>query len=314
LFDWLKNFGKKYSPQGKGTSNKPGASWVDDFLKDHPEFEGAREFLDGYHQMCVEIRKEIAAILNARYPSVEMVGEKDGNFIVRKDGVEHLWELDGIYSAVALLPAAMKNQKRIEIYLNSASKLLGNPIPESFSLAGHGQKIWPMLLNPKFFKDLNLPHSPVPSLGLITIYCIHQHLGLNLNPPVGDELLKALGVSTQELHELALNNLLLDFPPQVREAVTKATDGGEAAFLQRGDGFDAARLLIIPKLLQGEQFLLSLILHRDMLLLLPGSLRNDRNKLSQAVQAIDCADHPPLLDQPVIVRQSGFELLSLNQP
>ena len=109
-----------------------------------------------------------------------------------------------------------------------------------------------------------------------------------------------------ELHRLALDNLRKDFPQQL---VVDALVGERGTVFQAEDFFNAARLLLVPEFLQPNQELIALIPHRDILVLLPGSARQDEGKLRESMRALECGDHPPLLDRPVLVTHSGFEII-----
>ena len=75
---------------------------------------------------------------------------------------------------------------------------------------------------------------------------------------------------------------------------------------------DAARLLLIPECLKKGESLVALVPHRDMLVLGPADLEHDRSKLEAGLRALDCQDHPPLLNQPVRVTSAGFEMIDLS--
>ena len=57
------------------------------------------------------------------------------------------------------------------------------------------------------------------------------------------------------------------------------------------------------------QELVALIPHRDILVLLPGSLVRYESKLGQLCTLFEHGNHPPLLDRPVLVKHSGFEII-----
>src|SRR5205085_10145696 len=97
-----------------------------------------------------------------------------------------------------------------------------------------------------------------------------------------------------------------DFPSDM---VANALKGGSGSAIQLADGFDAARLLLVPESLQPGQELVALIPHRDMLLLLPGETADDPNKLREGLRQLECKDHPSLLARPARVTRDGFQLI-----
>jgi hypothetical protein len=46
-----------------------------------------------------------------------------------------------------------------------------------------------------------------------------------------------------------------------------------------------------------------------MLLLLPAAMRQEPGKLKQAVQTLECGNHPPLLARPIRVTRNGFDVI-----
>ena len=59
---------------------------------------------------------------------------------------------------------------------------------------------------------------------------------------------------------------------------------------------------------------MALVPHRDMLVLGPASLQNDRSKLQEGMRVLECGEHPPLLNQPIRVTSRGFELIDASAP
>jgi hypothetical protein len=175
-------------------------------------------------------------------------------------------------------------------------------------LATHGERIKLHLVTAEFYKQAappsGAPHTAVPGLpDLLAVYVLDLPGGPRY---VSENDRGLLGIDVAEMHRLALEHLRRDFPRQI---VSDVAAGGNPSAIQFQDTFNAARLLLIPELLDGDQELIALIPHRDMLLVLPPSMRNDPDKLKQAAETLECADHPPLLDRPVRVTRRGFEMI-----
>jgi hypothetical protein len=171
-------------------------------------------------------------------------------------------------------------------------------------LSAHGSRIKPLLIPRQFLNAAVLsPQTPIPSLGLVVVYA----LDLPSNPRfLLEQDRKELGTEISELHRLAVDNLRQDFPQQL---VVDALAGEQGTAFQAKDYFNAARLLLVPEFLEPTQELIAFIPHRDILVLLPGTVRHDEGKLRESVRALECGNHPPLLDRPVLVTQSGFEII-----
>jgi hypothetical protein len=171
-------------------------------------------------------------------------------------------------------------------------------------LSTHGSRIKPLLIPRQFLNAaVPSPQTPIPSLGLVVVYA----LDLPRNPRfLLEQDLRELGTEISQLHGLALDNLRRDFPQQL---VADALAGEQGSAFQANDYFDAARLLLVPEFLAPKQELIALIPHRDVLVLLPGTVRQDEGKLRESMRALECGNHPPLLDRPVLVTMSGFEII-----
>jgi hypothetical protein len=269
-------------------------------------------FYSRFRKMCRTVRSEIGPFLRETHPDFAVVGERQGNLLVRHpDGAERVWEMVDVYTAVARLPGMGADPAaRRRIYAHAVEQLL-NPAPDPsqpLSLAAHGGRIKLHLVTAAFCKqaaaDYALPHTEIP--GVPDLFAVYV-----LDVPGGPRFLNendrgTLGIDVTEMHRLALEHLQRDFP---RQMVTDVAAGGNPSAIQFQDSFNAARLLLLPELLEGDQELIALIPHRDMLLLLPASMRSEPDKLNQAAETLKCADHPPLLERPIRVTPRGFEMI-----
>lgn len=145
-------------------------------------------------------------------------------------------------------------------------------------------------------------HTPLPELGLSVIYVLDLPKDKR---PLSIQDCSDLGIDAEEIHPIALANLGTDFP---NDAIAGANEGRGSA-IQVNDSFDATRLLLVPERLQLGQELVALIPHRDMLMRLPGSVRDDPEMLQQGIDALKCEEHPPLLERAVHVTCEGLELI-----
>jgi hypothetical protein len=270
----------------------------------------SRMFYGRFRAMCRGVREELTEWVSKRFPGVTVIGEQQGNLLVRlPDGSERVWEMTEVYSAVAQLPGMGADPAaRAQVYEQAAQTLFPpEALSAPLSLEAHGGLIKPLLVPAEVLAEESSAgtaiHSPVPGLGLEAIYAVDI-------PPDKRVLTQQdaaeLELEAASLHRLALENLRRDFPREMVASVI-ADDSGSAS--QIGDGFDAARLLLVPECLQPGQEVVALVPHPDMLVLLPPSILEDPEKLREGLGILECRDHPPLLNRAVRVTSGGFELI-----
>jgi hypothetical protein len=263
----------------------------------------ARSFYARFRGVCRRVREELTEWAPKRFPGTAVVGEQMGNLVVRlPDGAERIWEMADIYTAVARLPGMGQDPaERARTYEAVAAPLFpALALDGPLSREAHGALIKPRLV-PAGEPGGEL-RQPVAGLPLEVEYVLDVPPGRLLTSGDAAEL----GLDPLGLHQLALENLGKEFPG---EMVAEGVSGSNGAALQLGDGSDAARLLLLPQHLKPGQEVLALIPHRDLLLLLPAELRDDPQKLEEGLKLLECDDHPPLLNRPVLVRQNGFEMI-----
>jgi hypothetical protein len=260
----------------------------------------ARWFYSRFRAMCRSVRDDLSKYLGSNHPGVQLTWQTDGNLELRAaDSGPRVIDMADVYSAVGRLPGMGRDvAARATIYQQAFDR--SGPL----SLSAHGGRIKPLLVSPQFLNPaLAIPQTSLPSLGLVVMYA----LDLPGNPRfLLEQDRDELGIGVPELHRLALDNLRKDFPQQL---VADPIAGESGTAIQANDYCNAARLLLVPEFLQPNQELIALIPHRDILVLLPGNTRQDEGKLRESMQALQCGDHPPLLDRPVLVTHSGFEKL-----
>jgi hypothetical protein len=260
----------------------------------------ARWFYARYRAMCRTVRDELSRELETHYPGVQLTWQPQGNLELRAaNGGPRVIDMADVYVAVGRLPGMGRDPAaRATIYqrvLDTSGPLVSS---------AHGQRIKPLLIPGQFLNPaVPGPQTPIPGLGLVVVYA----LDLPGNPRfLLEQDRDELGIEVPELHRLALDNLRQDFPQRL---VVDAVAGESGTAFQAADFFNAARLLLVPEFLQPDQELIALIPHRDILVLLPGSARQDEGKLRESLRALQCGDHPPLLDRPVLATHSGFEII-----
>jgi hypothetical protein len=260
----------------------------------------ARWFSSRYKAMCRTVREELSTCLKSNYPDAQLSWQPLGNLDVSTaNGGHRVIDMADVYVAVGRLPGMGRDPAaRARIYQDVLDR--SGPL----ALFSHRSRIKPRLIPKQFLNaEVSGPRTPLPGLGLFVVYA----LDLPGNPRfLLEQDCKELGTETPELHQIALENLRKDFP---RQLVVDAVAGEQGTAFQSNDLFNAARLLLVPEFLEPNQELIALIPHRDILVLLPGRVRQDEGKLRESMRALECSGHPPLLDRPVLVTQSGFEIV-----
>lgn len=270
-------------------------------------FFAARSFYTRFRRMCRRTREELTELVRRDYPEVEVLREERGNLVVRCGGEERVWEMAELYSRVAQLPEMGADPPaRRRLYQQAARLMFAPKVDGPLNRAEHGALIKPLLLPAEGAEAPPLAtilSTEVLDLGLKLAYVVDAPPG---NRFLTEQDREDLGLSSAELHDLALANLGRDFPSDL---LTQPLTANNGSALQFSDGFDAARLLLLPRHLQRGQAVLALIPHRDLLLLLPGAMADDPDRIKQGLEALACEDHPALLRQAVRVTSEGFQRL-----
>jgi hypothetical protein len=209
-------------------------------------------FYSRFRKMCRVVRREFGQYLREQHSEFEVVGERQGNLVVRhKDGAEKIWEMADVYAAVGGLPGMGADAAaRRRIYVRATDQLL-NPKPDRsqpLSMATHGESIKLHLVTAEFYRQAappsGAPHKPVPGLGgLLAVYVLDLADGPCY---LSEQDRGILGIDAAEMHRLALEHLRRDFP---RRMVSDVLTGGNPSGIQFQDSFNAARLLLIPEYL-----------------------------------------------------------------
>lgn len=269
-------------------------------------FLWARSYYARFRGACRTVREELAVYVPEQYPGAEVLREEMGNLVVRMpDGDERLWEMADLYADVARLPGMGGDPPAREaLYRRAAAELFplapdaGRPLRRE----EHGPNIRPQLVRPDALPAVEgLVRRPLSNLGLEEVFVLQL--------PAGTRCLTAadlddLKLDSEGVHALSLENLRKDFPADL---VTTARSSDSGSAVQFGDSFDAARLLLVPEHLEAGEVVVALVPHRDLLVLLPAAILEDRERFDQGLTELACEDHPPLLTQGVRVTREGFE-------
>ncbi|MFN3648213.1 MAG: hypothetical protein ACK47B_01430 [Armatimonadota bacterium] len=267
----------------------------------------ARSHYNRFRAMCRTVREELPKLLKERHPEVEVLGEEQGNLLLRMpDGRQRVWEMEDLYVAVGRLPGLGRDPAARAALCQQAIALLMDPASAPISAAEATQGLRPQLMRPEalreFPREADPFHRPLPDLGLSVVYMHGIPEGWCV---LARQDLTDLGLTPEELHQTALENLRKGFP---REMVAAAL-AGEVSAVQLQDGFDGARLLVVPGLLKPGQELVALAPHTHALVLLPPDAAGSPETLRDAMRMLECGSHARLLDRPVRVTSDGFKPL-----
>ena len=114
---------------------------------------------------------------------------------------------------------------------------------------------------------------------------------------LNDEMLVPIGIAREELHKIAVANLQAT---TAEGLVVPVIEKKSAVMIKTMDGFDAARLILIPSLLKEDQELAAVVPDRDTLGLLPKP--EDWGTLKQVAES---AVGDPLFTRPLLVTSKG---------
>ena len=179
---------------------------------------------------------------------------------------------------------------------------------ERSSLHDARERILPRLVLPAFVegRGAGVVRRPVDGIGLYSVYCIDEKETVRFIPK---EMLDSSGMDVEGLHALALSNLAARTQEAVRPMVRGALDENRMQVLKTADTYDAARLLLVPSQLREGESVIAHVPDRDTLSLMPPVADENRDRFVEMVRKVDRDPDRALLDLPIIVRPSGFELM-----
>ena len=148
--------------------------------------------------------------------------------------------------------------------------------------------------------DLQCPSRRLDELGLHLVYVLDAPSSVRY---VTAEMAKSLGLDEPGLHARALANLA---PSLSRETVRRALDGGALVVVKAMDGHDAARLLLVPALLEEGEALAAAIPDDNTLVL----VRPRDGDFASVEKLAVAAGGPPLLRKAVRVTARGCAIVA----
>ena len=165
------------------------------------------------------------------------------------------------------------------------------------------ENIMPRIVNETFIKDAlktypeGLPCRPLYETGLSIVYVIDSKNNMSF---VRAGWLKESGLTEAELYSLSIEHLRQRYPDNI---ASKTLKSNSLIVLKTFDGFDAARLLLVPAQLEAGQSIAATIPDRDTLSLSPVPLEDNWAGLRKASQS---AVGAPLCEQPLLVTSNSI--------
>ncbi len=196
----------------------------------------------------------------------------------------------------------------IEHHLPSFFRAIQARLGEGPPLRDAREHILPRLVPPAFVegRGAGLVRRPVNGIGMYSVYCIDEKETVSFIP---EEMLESSGIDVEALHALALSNLAARTHEALRPLVRGALDENEIKVLKTLDTYDAARLLLVPSQLRDGESVIAHVPDRDTLSLFPPVADGDRDRFVEMVRQTAHDPERALLDLPVVVRPSGFEIM-----
>ena len=174
---------------------------------------------------------------------------------------------------------------------------------KSFKLSPDSRdRVKPRIVTLAFFEQMQAWLGAIPSrdfyaLPLKVVYVLDASKQMMY---LSDAMLAQLEIAPADVHKVALTNLWPTIPPTLGADVL-AKNG--MVVLKNMDGFDAARLLLVPATLQPGQRLAAVISDRDTLALLPVP-----DKWSSLDEIAKASIGDPLFAKPLLVTRDGVVL------
>lgn len=251
------------------------------------------------------VRRELRALIEERYPQYEVIEERDDALRVRVRAADDeepgnaTMFLANLYRKVASSNARTAEDRRAiyELHLKS--------LEESRELGELGEKdhsrILPRLITDAMLEGVPpqavIPREPLGETGLLVTYVIDSP---NSVAYLVEAQLERLGLTREELRPLAMENLRRIGPiPELGPTLNE----GQMQVVKALDTYDAARLLLLPELLEEGQEVAACVPDRDTLVILPVP---DDETIARLLEAGQTTTAPPLIPDPIRVTRDGF--------
>ena len=252
------------------------------------------------------VRAELLALLKEKHPDVQVLEERESTLELQMPGdTRGTLNLDNLYEGLAMgTPTAEERHQAIASFAEGCLRQVAE-MNAPLRLDTHGDRLLPRLMPEAMLRQAPggeaLPHTPSGIPGLMTTYVLDSEMSVMY---LTDSHRRELDLELPALHERALANLRRTFPALV---VGESVEQQKVSVMKAGDTFDATRLLLVPEQLQDGEALAAAIPDRETLVLAPLPPDGAWDPLRKVARSP--ASPYTLLDRPLVVRRSGFELV-----
>lgn len=261
-----------------------------------------------WRAFCRKVRQELVDLLREKHPDWKVVAETRQYLDVERPNPKDAAQpetgrlfLQRVYHAAS----GAKDQTvegRRQVLEQFADLSLMDEM-EGMTLATHGGKLFPRIVNEATLNDLNaahpLPSEPLGDTGLHVVCVIDgTHHVAYLTQSAFEDF--ATDFATLKAH--ALENLAKNFDHTL---VRKAVMAKEVMLVETGDSYDAARLLLVPQHMIPGETLVAMIPDRDTLVLSPFPTNGNWAPFEQLARSP--RTDRPIASRPLKVTSQGVE-------
>jgi hypothetical protein len=257
----------------------------------------------GARRWDASVRRDFVEYLRTNAPDVEVLGVREREISVRtRAGGEGLLSLHNLFAAVAKIDATDRAGR--EAVFSRFVGMLRQGGNAATLTDSDRERVRPRLVNEPFLtrlrgqvKDATIPAVPSGVPGLSVVFVLDSPDSVAY---VNDRHLTDLNLSEVDALALAKANLSRAFD---RNVVRGVLSDGSLSVIKTGDTFDAARLLLVPDVLEPGQSIAALIPDRNTLALTVVPPDGDWTGLRKLARS---ADGDPLWPEPLLVTRDGI--------
>lgn len=249
-------------------------------------------------------RRDFIAYLRAEDPGLRITEHPDRLAIARGDGEPGTMFLHNFYGQMAQVKLSDKEAVRA-VFAQFAGMVREATTVQPLDPVRDRARVFPRLVQPDFLPEadangLIVPHRPYGDTGLFITYVLDSAHSM---AHITDKTLAELGLTLDTVHALALDNLRARFKPEIVRGVLERNT---MSVVKTADGYDAARLLLVPESLREGEVVAAAVPDRDTLVLAPAPRDGDWTVYRKVART---PAGPPLLGVPLSVTRNGVSAI-----
>jgi len=254
-----------------------------------------------------EIRREFTVYIKEKIPDLNIISNNESSLTVKcSGGEETTLQLQKLYKQVSELETQdIQDRRKVYGEFFQIIQELSKPLPSQIDKIS--PLFYPRLITADYLEILNrncssddlLINQPLKGTGLHIVYVIDSERFIRY---VKASQIRKLSLTQTRIHDISLSNLRKHFD---RKVVPDTLEKKSLSMIKTMDGYDAARLILVPEYLNEEETIAALIPDCDTLIL---TMPPDDNDWSQLRELSKAADGEVLLDRPILVSRKGFVL------